>query len=220
MGFESFQLAAVVTSLDRAPQARPHADLVEFRMDLATDPLAQLEAYDGSIPLLATNRRADEGGNAEGPDRLEMLKTASRSEHVVAIDIELATVTDGGAETLLGQEVDTIISWHDFEGTPSQEELRLRLDEASSHGTVGKVAVTANDPGDVLRLLTVTHECEQAGQSVATMAMGAIGRHSRVVAPLYGSRIGYAPISPADATAPGQFDLETMAQLIEQLQSR
>ena len=53
--------------------------------------------------------------------------------------------------------------------------------------------------------------------TVATMAMGEPGRHSRAVAPLYGSKIGYAPVHPADATAPGQYDLATLRQLVEQL---
>ena len=51
------------------------------------------------------------------------------------------------------------------------------------------------------------------------MAMGEAGRHSRAVAPLYGSRIGYAPVDPAEATAPGQFDLTTLTELIERLDS-
>jgi 3-dehydroquinate dehydratase-1 len=49
------------------------------------------------------------------------------------------------------------------------------------------------------------------------MAMGEAGRHTRAVAPLYGSKIGYAPVDPADATAPGQYDLPTLAALIERL---
>jgi 3-dehydroquinate dehydratase-1 len=49
--------------------------------------------------------------------------------------------------------------------------------------------------------------------------MGAAGRHSRAVAPLYGSRIGYAPVDPADATAPGQYDLATLRSLVTQLRS-
>jgi len=49
--------------------------------------------------------------------------------------------------------------------------------------------------------------------------MGAAGRHTRAVAPLYGSKIGYAPVDPTEATAPGQYDLETLAELVERLQS-
>jgi 3-dehydroquinate dehydratase-1 len=47
--------------------------------------------------------------------------------------------------------------------------------------------------------------------------MGEPGRHTRAIAPVYGSRIGYAPLDPADATAPGQFDLATLADLLDAL---
>jgi 3-dehydroquinate dehydratase-1 len=49
------------------------------------------------------------------------------------------------------------------------------------------------------------------------MAMGEAGRHTRVVAPLYGSRIGYAPVDPSRATAPGQYDLATLSRLVGEL---
>jgi 3-dehydroquinate dehydratase-1 len=50
------------------------------------------------------------------------------------------------------------------------------------------------------------------------MAMGAAGSHTRAVAPLYGSKIGYAPVDAGDATAPGQYDLATLASLVTTLQ--
>jgi 3-dehydroquinate dehydratase-1 len=49
------------------------------------------------------------------------------------------------------------------------------------------------------------------------MAMGEPGRHTRAVAPLYGSRIGYAPVDPEEATAPGQYDLGTLRTLYDLL---
>jgi 3-dehydroquinate dehydratase-1 len=51
------------------------------------------------------------------------------------------------------------------------------------------------------------------------VAVGEAGRHSRAVAPLYGSRIGYAPVDPDRATAPGQYDLATLRRLVETLES-
>ena len=54
--FEAFTLAAATADLDEEPAARAHADCVEFRMDLAADPLSALSGYEGELPLLATNR--------------------------------------------------------------------------------------------------------------------------------------------------------------------
>ena len=93
------------------------------------------------------------------------------------------------------------------------------LERAATEGDVGKLAVTAHDAGDALAVLQATHEATQAGRRVATMAMGAAGRHTRAVAPLYGSRIGYAPVESSEATAPGQYSLAALSALVSQLAS-
>ncbi|MFB6130999.1 MAG: type I 3-dehydroquinate dehydratase, partial [Salinigranum sp.] len=80
-----------------------------------------------------------------------------------------------------------------------------------------KLAVTARRPRDALALLSATAAATSWGHRVATMAMGEAGSHTRAVAPVYGSKIGYAPVDPARATAPGQYDLETLSGLVAAL---
>ena len=222
MDFDAFVLAACTADLAAEPAARGDADAVEFRMDLAADPLEALGAYDGRLPLIATNRVEAEGGGA--PDttaRLDVLREAAAHPAVAAIDVELAATDRPAGERVLdaARDADTavIASAHDFDRTPSRRELDDVLERAADVGDVGKLAVTATGPGDVLRLLAATLERDDAGDAVATMAMGEPGRHSRAVAPLYGSRVGYAPVHPEDATAPGQFDLATLRSLIDRL---
>jgi 3-dehydroquinate dehydratase-1 len=224
MDFEEFVLAGATADLGDEPAARGLADAVEFRMDLATDPLARLNGYDGESPLIATNRVAWDGGEApEGPDRLDTLETAAEHPRVGAIDVELDALRDGNAGRVVEHArehgVAVVVSAHDFEGTPGLDRMRSVLSAAAGRGDVGKLAVTADSPEDVLALLTATWEATCDGRRVATMAMGEAGRHSRAVAPLYGSRIGYAPVDPAEATAPGQYDLATLADLVERLRS-
>ncbi|AHG03146.1 3-dehydroquinate dehydratase [Halobacterium sp. DL1] len=220
MDFSDFVLAASVSDLADEAAAREHADAVEFRMDLASDPLEALDDYDGDLPLIATNRPEWEGGEAEDSGRIDALSEASRMDCVDAVDIELAALTDDGAEALAAArstETTTIVSAHDFEGTPDLSDLAETLGEACSLGDVGKLAVTAEERGDALDLLRVTHEYSAAGMTVATMAMGEAGRHTRAVAPLYGSSIGYAPVDAEDATAPGQYDAATLRELVADL---
>ena len=221
LSFDSFVLAASLSDLSLAPDAREHADLVEFRMDLASEPLSALRAYGGDLPVLATNRAEREGGAAAGESRLDALVRAAREPAVVAVDVELSAVETGDADGVLAAAdeagVATVVSAHDFEGTPSRNRIRETLAAVADRGTVGKLAVTAADAGDVLDLLAVTRERTRAGDRVATTAMGEPGRHARAVAPLYGSRIGYAPPAAAGATAPGQYDLATLAGLVETL---
>jgi len=56
LSFDEFVLAAATADLGEEPAAREHADAVEFRMDMADDPLDALDRYDGDLPLVATNR--------------------------------------------------------------------------------------------------------------------------------------------------------------------
>ena len=90
--FEEFVLTASTADLAEEPRAREDADAVEFRLDLAGDPLAQLDGYDGDLPLLVTNRASWEGGEAEGLGRYDALSTAVGHDAVEAVDVELAAL--------------------------------------------------------------------------------------------------------------------------------
>jgi len=227
--FEEFVLAASTADLSEEPAARAHADAVEFRMDLADSPLDQLAGYDGELPLLVTNRASWEGGEADGLGRYDALSDAIGRDAVAAVDVELAalrgTHPDGAEEshatalreTAREAGVDVIASVHDFESTPEPAALVDLLADAASEGDVGKLATTATAPADALAMIEATHEATAAGHRVATMCMGEPGRHTRAVTPVYGSKIGYAPVDPANATAPGQYPLATLRQLVDGL---
>ena len=229
LSFDEFVLAASTDSLADEPAARAHADAVEFRLDLADDPLDQLAGYDGELPIIATNRAAWEaGGASDETERLRTLETALEYDAVAAIDLECRAL-DGSvaaADTETAKQVRTsarearvpvIASIHEFEATPPREKLTTLLDRAADAGTVGKLATTAHNRGDALALLSATHQATAAGKTVATMGMGAAGQHTRAVAPSYGSAIGYAPVEAAEATAPGQYPLATLRELVDRL---
>lgn len=224
MEFDSYVLAAATADLDEEPAARAHADAIEFRMDLANNPLDQLSAYAGDLPIICTNRVKWEGG--EAPDdarRIEDLQIAAEHPAVEAVDIELAAVAGGDGLDVIdharahGSKV--VVSSHDFDHTPPRQELRRLLTTGGDHGDVSKLACRAESLDDTISLLAVTRALDADGHLVSTMAMGAVGRHTRALAPVYGSRIGYAPVDADAATAPGQYDLATLAQLVAQLRS-
>ncbi|MFB6091412.1 MAG: type I 3-dehydroquinate dehydratase [Haloquadratum sp.] len=218
MNLDGFALAATITDLTREEEARDAADLVEFRIDQARNPIEQLEAYDGELPILATNRNQWFGGKAEDTGRLDTLFAASRFDAVELVDVELETARakEWILEEFRENDVQLVISHHDFEATPDQEVLSAIIDQCADYGDVAKVATYPQDLSDTLSLLSALHDATQAGIDAAGIAMGEIGSHTRVVGHIYGSKLGYAPLPSDDSEyAPGQIPLGTLAALVE-----
>jgi 3-dehydroquinate dehydratase-1 len=218
MKLDGFALAATTNDLTRESDARGVADLIEFRMDKAENPVEQLSAYDGELPIIATNRTRWFGGKANDSGRLDDLFAASRFDAVKFVDIELETAR--AKEWILTEfrenDVQFIISHHDFESTPGKEILDAIIKQCAEYGDIAKVATYPQTNTDALTLLEAITTANQQGIDVAGISMGEIGSHTRAVAHLYGSRLGYAPLA-ADTNdyAPGQIPLEKLRSLIE-----
>jgi len=218
MKIDGFTLAATTNDLTREEEAREKADVIEFRMDKAENPIAQLEAYDGELPIVATNRNQWFGGKARDTGRLDTLFAASRFDSVAYVDIELETARakEWILEEFRDNDVGLIISHHDFDTTPEKEVLTAIIDQCAGYGDVAKVAVYPEDLSDTLTLLTALHEATQAGIDAAGIAMGETGSHTRVVGHIYGSKLGYAPLLDDDSEyAPGQIPLGKLRALVE-----
>jgi 3-dehydroquinate dehydratase-1 len=221
--FDRFRLVAASATPEVPPSVDDVADLLELRLDGCEDRMGAVEAVTSALPMIVTNRPAWEGGAFEGgePERLALLEAALGHDQVVAVDVELATLETpaGAALAERAHEVGVwvIASVHDFESTPPRSVCERLLYAATQHGDVGKLAVTARRPSDAARVLSVTATVAGWGHPVATMAMGAVGAHTRAIAPTYGSILGYAPADPAEPTAPGQLSLATLASAVSQL---
>jgi 3-dehydroquinate dehydratase (EC 4.2.1.10) len=221
--FDRFRLVAASATPTVPSTADAHADLLELRLDGCEHPAGAVDAVTSDLPLIVTNRPSWEGGAYVGDesDRLGILEEAMQHEQVVAVDVELATLETAAGAALAEQahavDVWVIASVHDFEATPPRSVCERLLYSATDHGDVGKLAVTAQTPADAARLLSVTAAVAGWGRPVATMAMGAVGAHTRAVAPTYGSVLGYAPADPDAPTAPGQLSLGTLSTLLTHL---
>lgn len=216
-----FLLAATTSDLRREPEVRDVADAVEFRMDKAADPIGQLEGYEGELPIVATNRPRWEGGEAPDAGRLDRLVEASGIDAVGMVDVELETARshDSPIPAVRENGVEVICSHHDFDETPDHEELLAMFEACARFGDIAKVATFAEDRGDSLQLLNAVYRTAQRGQRIAGIAMGADGSLSRVVAPFYGSVLGYAPLESDDKEyAPGQIPIHSLASIIGSLE--
>ncbi|MDI6888672.1 MAG: type I 3-dehydroquinate dehydratase [Methanocellales archaeon] len=216
------RIVGVVSTIDEVINAeRAGADLLEIRIDLLdrtenVDQFFKDVHLSSPLPVIATNRWSKEGGSFTGSEEERISMLLSAMEHSDAVDIELRAaernvVTEGAKK----QGMPSIISYHDFDKTPPKEQMMRMLEEARGAGDIPKLAVMANSLGDVLKLLEVTL---LAQKPLCTIAMGALGVHSRIIAPLYGSALTYG--HAGRAKAPGQLSVSELRNTLDVLLRR
>lgn len=189
------------------------ADLVEFRIDAMDHPNPDdvLNIIkDINQPLIATNRKIDEGGFFQGSEseRTEILLTAAK--HADIIDIELETDIDHMNKVIKASK-STIISYHDFKKTPPLDFLLDIVSRERQLGDIAKFAVMPKTLSDTIVVLNVLSKVEKT----VGIAMGDMGRYTRVVAPLFGSPITFASLD--NISAPGQLDIQTTKNFLDKL---
>jgi 3-dehydroquinate dehydratase-1 len=183
------------------------AEMIEVRLDLvAGDPLETMKAVRKATnqPIIATNRLASEGGRFEGSERERIELLLEASDYADYVDIELRSTLRNDLMSKVNKPA--IVSYHDFSRTPRREELRAILDEMKRTGAaIAKIAITPTSLKDNLSILDFLLD---ADMPLCIIAMGELGRHLRVVAPIYGSLLTYGYV--AEPTAPGQMKVEEL----------
>lgn len=188
------------------------ADLIELRLDYRKEELdfARVRASTEK-PLIATNRRKDQGGRAEEPEEERMgllfmaveagfdyVDVASTSENLPEI---VKRVHEKGAKI--------IVSYHDFKHPLTLEEIELKHREVAETGCdVVKIIGWTNSYKDNLPYL----EYNKGHPGNVSFGMGEMGTTSRILAPLSGALYTYASLETGKELAPGQISL---AQLVE-----
>ena len=220
------------------------ADAVELRLDLfkpeereATRVKAFVEALreKAKAGVILTNRSASEGGKFEGSEdeRLSLLKEALEASEADAVDVEYFAEPRKRAEIVaLSRKLNAtvIFSFHDFAGMPDTAELEnLALKMHAEGADIAKIAVTPKTAEDALKLLELTLKLkasnaskagkgEVAGEKgVAFIGMGSVGRHLRVLAPIYGSALTYGFLEGEESVAPGQLSISELRNMIDKL---
>ena len=205
-------------------------DLIEWRVDFFSDiadtdqvvsAAKAIKSAIGDIPLLFT-RRAEHEGGAKIPlseDQVVQLYTAVCSSNSIdLIDYELSNSTDNMhyLKALTQQhQVGLVVSYHNFDLTPSKEAIVAKLLDAEAAGAdIAKVAVMPNKLEDVLTLLSATLTANQQMQiPVITMSMGAYGSLSRMFGGAFGSAVTFAV--GQTSSAPGQMAVEEVNSVLD-----
>jgi len=198
------------------------ADVIEIRLDcldtIELSPLTQTT----DTPLLFTNRPVWEGGNFSGDEdvRITSLLEALRL-NCEYIDLELRAPAKSHLQVMSAAENSSsqiILSWHNFDMTPSHQELLTIMEkmvDQSAH--IGKIVTMAHDYHDVLRVLQLQEAAAKIDFPLIAFCMGSAGVISRLATLELGGYMTYCAVDKDEATAPGQLSLDTLREIYRQM---
>lgn len=218
-------------------------DLVEWRADFfdevedfgkAAQTASMLQSMVGNLPVLFTFRTAREGGrrditfeNYEG-----LLLHMAKSGCVDLIDVEVFRgydkmkrkrcewkAVDSCNQPVrqlikeLSRDVAVIGSYHDFEKTPSREEILRRLFFMDKmNAAIPKIAVMPQEKEDVICLMETTLLANRliVDKPIIAMSMGGMGAVTRIAGETFGSSVTFGCMGKE--SAPGQIEVKKLRQ--------
>ncbi len=205
-------------------------DVAEWRIDYYEDVdkiekvkeiLEQVRKALGDVALLVTFRSAKEGGEKEITLEYyaELQKEISATGNADMIDVELFIGDEDTVKEIVNaahkHDVKVIMSNHDFDKTPSKNEIIARLCKMQKLGAdVPKIAVMPLSSTDVIELLTATNEMARNHDKtpIITMSMGPLGVISRLAGEAFGSALTFG--SAKVASAPGQLEANELYKIL------
>jgi 3-dehydroquinate dehydratase type I len=185
----------------------------EIRLDYLEKPDLKRLFRTHPGPVIATNRLAGQGGRWQGPEE-ERRRLLEEAMDLGAdfLDVELAADA-AWRQDLWGRRGQTkiILSWHDFSGTPEDSRLEeVFQDLLAAEADVLKIVTMARQPEDNLRVLSLIPRGRGQGREIIAFCMGPLGKWSRVLAPLLGSYLTFAPFTKTGASALGQLTVNEL----------
>lgn len=193
-------------------------DIAELRLDevgTSHDWLNECRLLKGSgRPVILTLRSATEGGKSHlaNNERKAIIETALPV--VSAIDVEFQS---GLADSLytqakaLGKAL--VSSYHNFQKTPSLDELSAIVLEAKKQASVVKISTFVTSPVDLKTLEALLQK--DWGVPICVIGMGPLGTSTRVSFPCSGSCLTYGYLDVP--SAPGQLPARTLVEQLRKL---
>ena len=198
-------------------KALNESDLAELRFDFLK-PTQVPEALELTKKHLnrtvCTLRPKTEGGKFSGTEkeRISILKLIAEYNPYL-LDVEYNTLRKNNelGKYIKKTKTNVLVSWHDFQKTPSVDALLKRLNDMKKFSKFVKIVTSAKKVTDASYVLSLYARAK--GIQLVTFAMGDYGRISRILCLYLGSPFTY--VSLGKAVAPGQFSLKEIKKIID-----
>jgi 3-dehydroquinate dehydratase-1 len=199
-------------------------DMAELRIDAFRN--VQGENFndiisEARLPLIVTNRNRENRGQFPGDEesRLALLRSCLAAKPAF-VDIEFFTEDKNRMNlmnTARDNGVGVICSYHDFNGTPSPDEIIDVYRRISNiKPDMVKMVFTTHTNKDALNILEATEALQNEKILFTLFGMGKRGQITRMLCPLLGASLTYCALDSASATNTGlyQLSLENTKSLI------
>jgi len=204
-------------AFEQIKEARRYpVDAVELRLDyferLSVKEIKEIKKH-FDIPMIFTLRNKSQGGIFKGTEK-ERLKLI---ENLFSLEPEYFDLEYNTSKIFIKKlskqypKVTVICSYHNFKNTPVDLSKILSIMRRNIY-SIYKIACKANSIIDSLRMLQFVKNSSEIGLLVAGICMGDLGRVSRILSPIFKSRLNYACLTDSLSTADGQI---TIAELCE-----
>ena len=195
--------------LARATRMRRPPDFFELRLDRL------INVAIGPLPaaLIITARDPREGGanNLSAARRRQLLLEFRPRAAFVDVELRSAEVLAPVLRAASEAKVPTIISFHDFDTTPTAARLNEIATCARSLGAAVVKVATRTDTSTQLDRLVDFWEGQRPARDVVAMGIGKLGRASRLELARRGNLLNYAHLgSPA---ASGQLSIQELRRV-------
>ena len=196
------------------------ADILELRVDMlnscyhtgekVSSVIRQLKK-EVKLPVILTIRSSNEGGMAKIADgrRLDIFREAISETDLVDIEISSDRINSKVIELAKTQNKKVILSYHNFEKTPTLPYLKNQAEKAWDMGCdILKIAAMASNMEEARRLLNFCSNWEKT--KISVMSMGSFGAMSRLAGFLFGSCLTYGFID--QPTVSGQLSVKDLVK--------
>lgn len=197
-------------------------DILEWRSDFflalsEPDTMAQaaraLRQAAGDVPVLFTPRHPAENGNSDLSDQTkkDVIEAVAATGCIDLVDLEMRYEDDYIKQIrriTSDKGVKLVLSYHDFTGMPTLEEIRVKLERAEQlGGDANKLALMPKSFHDVAVFFEMVCEAKASWMKNPIIAslMGDVGAVSRFGGGSLGSDMCF--VSVAGASGPGQMHI-------------
>jgi len=185
-------------------------ELAEIRMDLTSLSDSDIQLLFSQPTALIATFRPEKIPEAQRARKLQLAIESGASY----VDIEIENDEPFNNKIIASAKKHNckiIISYHNFNATPTSEELNQIINQAFKQGAdIAKIACMVNDKADNVRLLSLYDN----KKPVVALGMGELGKITRIASLYLGAPFTMVSANTSRSTAPGQIDYKTLKELM------